>query len=736
MADECDRAVEAIQRLESTKADSGRRTIDNIMSPIRSMIEEEKTATGARKTELQNKIVSHYAEAGEKEATKEKTDFTTAIKADNSVQTYIQKMGYDDYANFRSEVQRVFGGPQARITEIEFKNAKIPSITTRLQEKGLMTSTINDAFTTMKGEGILSEKNFNQLRELDELADKGLTTIQQGTARQTYKDMKATIGEPITNELFAHKIDNNLAELTRSYSESGLVDKLFRKTPTKDEWELFDKIASGKQIPNGASFEAVQKMLAKISADGWETIRGTIKPLDELDGPGQISVAKEMYKSSLRGKLTSGRALVVDAATIALGPPAALGIWAMWQQTQFENNMQFGKWVDDKSSEGLWNRFLSDDAIEGQRMAKETQQSWLAAYEFITSIPIIGDFYKLQLNAMGSEAQVRGFDNDAKLNIFGPLVDKGMAVEDSSAPWGYSKNTNMDETYKKDPSRLFKNDAGWIKEHTPWKGGSGIYRTGKQGRKLTALEAMALYYYDKGENNVELSKMGLTFDDTGDETTMNMVREFGKENDTTKTPTKTTSETISPKYDATQLTDMGLTCNMGRTCTQEDVDKNIMNGWRVIKDPITGKATWNQPGDPLKGAEVLLGSGTDIDEVNIAYVKRSDSGGGSDDSSGETGRQKQIREAVKRKEIEVNQEYVQSISKNGKVDLTKAKDDGVSIIETAKINRAASVAAIGDRMKDMKKEGKIDKQEYDDMEEVDEQKAMESLLDAYKCGED
>jgi len=739
--DKCEAAVNAFKKTDnaqrSIKATKGKTKLDNIMEPLRE--QRRKIATMPDSTAIQreeqlkaeNEVARHYSEAGNaKPSTPERNEITTRLKEDPEVGEYLRSLNYNDYADLRAEIQGTFGGEQARIAEIKFREVKIDDITPRLQQQGLYTQTIQDALGTIKGEGAINQRNFEMMRGLDDLSTNGLDAIQTGTARQTYNKMSAQMGKPITNDIFATTIEKNFDTLIEKMETGGLGEKLFRKLPTTDELKMFDDIKTGKRTPDGSAYEASMRMLDKINSDGWTTLRGAIKPLDELESADKTAIAKELVNRwSIKRMVTSPKSVAATTFAIAFGVPAYIAVTGMWQQTQFENNMQFGKWSDDKTSNGLWNRFLSDDAIKAQELAKDAQQKWLQMYNFVTGIPIIGDWYKLQLETVGSYSMIAGFDNDAKLNIFGPLVDKGMAISDSSSPWGFRRATEeeMRSTYSNDPGKLFLNDNKWQDEHTPFTEKTGIFT--KTGKELTPTQAMKLYYAENGKFGASGS-----FDELEDESTMKAVREYGRKNDKSgqKTGTGQTTYTKAQIPTMDELVSQGLKCE-GKNCTAEVYNRLLNLGWTIYEDPITGKPAWAQTqreipkdatGNPVKILNQALPGTIDLTPITGG----GGGGGSSSESDSETGRQSQVRKQVAEGEKSVDQEYVNAISKEGVPDIKKAKEDNVGISELAKNNRAGTSTAIKKYVKENVDD--MDKNDMDEAFEADSEATADALLEA------
>lgn len=515
---QCGELGDAIRTLgePSTKASRGKETIDKTMNPIRKIIEEEKFASGARKSEIKNELMKQYSDVptSTDKMTTEKRAITQDILTDSDVKEYIGQMNYDEYANFRSELQGVFGGAQARLAEIEFKNAKIPRITEALKEKELYTDTINDAFSTMKGEGILSDRDLNKLRALENLSNEGLDTIKTGTARQTYNSMKSTLGEEITNDIFTTKIEKNLRGIKEKYSKLTTQDKLFKKAPTKDELKIFEDIATGKRKPDGNSLEASYRMLDKMSAESWDAIRGTIKPLDELDSAQRASVISNIQnKESKTSKMKKAAAGTLSLMGVAITALYAIPQSLLWFGTSTPTNIaemtglyeQFK--TGKESMDAIDKKLLCPTCMSDMNTFLTNLENTLDGlpYSLFLSIPIYGDYVRSYI-----ETPINDNINAIQANyerMFTELEALGLVKRANNA-LGFEQTTDNEraEYYKKDMSTLFKTkDEKWVQKYGELVLGKNGFSSSEtpDGRPMTATQAMIYYMSLEGKDGAE-----------------------------------------------------------------------------------------------------------------------------------------------------------------------------------------------------------------------------------------
>lgn len=753
----CEAAVRKVNEATSRMAETGKNTVNNLMKPIRDMktrelelatISNRTNAQQLEKDELKTQIASHY---GDGRVTTEKTTFSTALKGDSEVKAYVQNMNYDEFSEFRSELQNTFGGEQARMVESEFRDAKIPVVRDKLMGQGLYSDAINNTFITMKSSGVLSDRNIMQLKALEDIGTNGLA-LEAGKSRQLYRSMKNNIGEEITQDLFAQKINKNLQDLREMEKSQTIKNALMKQTLTKDEEKLLSDIATGKQIPDGNAFEAIEKMMNKVSDDGWNTIRGTIRPLEELDGPARKAVTQKMTTqgtgilSKTSSTIKTGITVVGIAATAGFVIPGAIigyEVFAGTNRAEMLATFQQFKLGEDPT-ENLEKALLDPDVMNKIDRYIKYLDNWDNRWpmSIINKIPWYRDYVHYAVEDM-----ITGNNDAVKQNIkdmFISMESMGL-VERGQSVTGYTvaSKDRRREIYANDPDKLFRNDKKYQEENSPWgQGGSGIQT--KSGTELTKTQAVALYLYKSGGHDISPSDAGLDFDDI-DEQTTKMAMEFGEQaiSDAKQkygTSSTTTSATKETTYSLEELTSMGLTCEGGESCSQEMYDKNIRNGWFVYHDAFTGKAAWGQPGDKVaddtvldKGIRDVIGSGLTGTTGGTQYIKTTSGGGGNDEKQ-LTARQIQTRDMVRNEGISPNEEYINAIRKrDGSVDLSKAEEDDVSITELAKVDYTATKEGFKGYVETMKQKDVVNVDKFNEMKQVNEAEAKKALFDAYKC---
>ena len=85
------------------------------------------------------------------------------------MKAYVNSMSIDDFSTLRMELQSTFGGPQARLLEIQFKDAKTAALANELEKVGKYTDAVKQELSDMKARGILSDADMNMLRGLEKL---------------------------------------------------------------------------------------------------------------------------------------------------------------------------------------------------------------------------------------------------------------------------------------------------------------------------------------------------------------------------------------------------------------------------------------------------------------------------------------------------------------------------------------------------------------------------------------
>ena len=526
----CESSKDAISRLESAesierraeltktekqlspKAAEGKRTLDTAMEPIRRMKAEEETATGARHAELVEELNKHYSDTAVamEKATPEKKAVTQALQADSNVKKYIEEMDLDEYANLRQELQTTFGGPQARLAEIMFKDTHLANLEKTLSEKGLYTNQIGNEFATMKSSGILTDRDFNKLRVLEEYAKKGTDVIQPGSARGTYASMKANLGEELTQEIFSKKFGEQLEKLTPKLEELSRTDKLFKKGLTKDEERILEEWQKGTRKIDGNTIEVMNKIAEKISNDTWDAIKGTIKPLDELDVKDRAKViGNTMGKEGNLLTRNEGKLIGLGATGVALlfGIPQSLVWYVTTTPTNIAEMMALYQQFQDKDVEDLERSLLCDDCIKNinELLDKINNMEDWPILKTLLAIPIYGDYIRSYLE-WGLTDNPAAITKNMR-NMYGDLEDMGL-VKKADNTLGYEKTTpeEREKIYAEDPTKLFKTkDEKYIEEYGNKIWGDMAFDASEtpDGRPMSGAQAMIYYMSLMGKESAE-----------------------------------------------------------------------------------------------------------------------------------------------------------------------------------------------------------------------------------------
>lgn len=724
----------------TAKAARGKTTIDAAMEPVRKLVEEEKTATGITKEKLKSELVKHYAESAEKKMTPEKEKLTTDLLTDSDVKAYVGQLDYDDYSSLRAEIQGIFGGPQARLVEMEFRNAKIPAIVSKLEENGRYTPSIKNAISDIMGEGILSEKNLGKMRELENVAKNDLDDIWQGTSRQTYERMKYTLGETITNELFAMRISDSLNAVMEMTADTGKVSEALGRKLSTDEWKMFDDIEKGKRKADANAFEASVKMIQKLSQSDLDIIRGTIKPLEELDGPSRTAVIQKLNDKWSTTKKAAVVAGTIGAFAWGIGVllPDKLNNWGQFGLTNAaEMSALFGQFDKDVSVDRLlqlW--FPAGDRKTAMELWLKSAKTYIGWMETIYSIPIIGDWYK-SMTMVGYTSAIGSLGNfDTKMT---ELKNKGLAIEDKTTLSGWRETTlkEKQEFYRKDLSAYFGLDADAQKKYSIWNDKTGIYKKGKSGAELTPLQAMAAYYYAQGQYNIQLSDYGLTSGDVSDESMMIEVNKYGEKYGIKETtlPTGSGSASSSNAYEKAIENAMkreGLTREQAIRNVEAEV-KFMGERDGMTREDALLKLTGIGGGSRSGGGSGGSSSSSRSDESSYEYDEKKSEKSKTIKAMPSASQQQSLNQ-VKRGEKELSYEDVNALKVEGKVDIKTAKENGITISDLAAKDKEATVGGFGTYAEQMKEEKKIDKSDWNQMKTENKDAAREALRSAYGCG--
>jgi hypothetical protein len=627
---------------KTDKAIQGKKTMDAVLDPIRQLKKEEETATGIQKQAIKDKIAAHWSDAGEKEATPEKIKITNDMVSDSDVKAYIHEMSIDEFAKTRMELQTIFGGAQARRIEMEYKDTAMKAFESELTAAGKYTPAVKQELSDMGARGILSDKDLDTLRAMEELKTFDDSIIAPGTSRKTYTSLRSKLGEPITNEIFAKKINDNITKTKELLKDQNFIDKLVKRTPTKEETTILNEIESGKRTLDASTFEFTNRFAEKISADWWKTIRGTITPLDELDGATRTTIQKQGW--SKQSKIVTGLGVTAGAiwlATVTI--PDKLNNWGQFGLTNAgEMSALFGQFDKDTSP----NRLIELWFPTGAR--KTAMDLWLkSVHEYIGimdnayTIPFYGDWLK-GTTFVGYASAIGSLGNLD--TVMTALDNKGIAIKDTTTNTGWRERTDIEKKdyYTSNEKELFSTkDNEWIKKYGEMiygKDGFTSDETPKTIGELSPTEIMAYYHQLKGDGyGTDLGMASKMFGFQQSEPTfIESVLEYGdtkeKELETKKTTTTTPSATGSGRS-MEDMMKLGLTCE-GKNCTQKVYDRLLGIRWTVYEDPITGKANWaqTQPEIPMDS------KGNPAKILATGFDKGSSSGssGGSDGGSDES----------------------------------------------------------------------------------------------------
>ena len=727
---------------QDTAEGRGKALLDEILSETRTLKKREALATGTEKQAIVTELASHYSEAGEKTSTSAKTRLTENIIANSDVQAYINKMSIDDFSSLRMELQSTFGGPQARLLEIQFKNAKTASLATELEALGKYTDAVKQELSDMKARGILSDADMNMLRGLEKLKTFDDNLIKAGTAKQTYANLKSSVGETITQEIFANKITKNIEEITDITKNPTLTEKyVFKTTPTTKEKQLIKDFASGAITPNANTYEEIATLLEKVSKNGWDAVKEAVAGTEELTSAERTGIISKVKRSTLDKISGTGKATVTVAGLVlaaAIGIPQGL----LWFATSTPTNVaemtglyeQF-KTGDDKTN-SIISKLLNPTTMQN---INNFLQNWAPDNLFekpplslLLAIPWYGDVYLRGY----IEGPIRDNFNGIQDNfnrIFKDLESKGLVTK-CSTTLGYCTSTEDERTefYKKNMNVLMDRDAEFVKDelnrmykNLPTM--SGIY--GKGG-ELTSEQAIVLYMRATGQID-DATTEKLTGLDTSEvkeyvgieaTTTKNAILNWGEKNIGIAT-TKSTGGTGTTKmWTANELGESGLSCGRG-ACTEEYIKNMRKNGFGIYQKK-DGTMTWAR-------SEEAEGDWTEISAATggISTGSTSRKGGSSKSSYINTIRENmkeggevsdEEKQTVATAAIESDENYIESM-----------KEVGVKPTEANKLNQIAFREAIPEYVTKNVKE--MSKEEIIEMAAINKEQTGKGLLESMEC---
>lgn len=722
----------------TTPEERGKTLLDEILSETRTLKKREALATGTEKQAIVSELASHYSEAGEKTSTAAKTRLTENIIANSDVQAYVNAMSIDDFSSLRMELQSTFGGPQARLLEIQFKNAKTATLATELETLGKYTDAVKQELSDMKARGILSDADMNMLRGLEKLKTFDDNLIKQGTAKQTYANLKSSVGETITQEIFASKITKNIDEITDITKNPTFTEKyVFKTTPTTKEKQLIQDFLSGATTPNANTYEEIATLLGKVSQDGWDVFKGAVSGTDELIATERAGVLGKV-KSSLWDKASKTTKTTAGIATAALALFVGLPQGLLWYAISPPTNLA--------EMTGLYEQFKTGDDTTNSIMLKLLDTTTMSninkyltnwkpdslfgkpPFSLLFAIPWYGDYIRRYIE----EPTIDNFDgiSDNFRRMFVDLETMGLVTKCSST-LGYCTSTEEERTafYKNNLDALMDRDAKFVKgeldrmyKDLPTM--SGIY--GKGG-ELTSQQAIVLYLRATGQID-DATTEKLTGLDTSEvkeyvgidaTTTKGEILTWGEKNigiaatDTTGTTRMWTAE---------ELGESGLSCGRG-ACTEEYITNMRKNGFGIYQKK-DGTMVWSRSDE----AE------SDWEEISAATGGISTGSTSRGGSSSKSSYINTIRENMK-SGGEVSDEEKQTVATEAigsdENYIESMNEVGVKPTEANKLNQIAFREAIPEyvtkNVKDMSKE------EIIEMSAINKEQTGKGLLESMKC---
>jgi hypothetical protein len=725
----------------TTLKDRGKALLDEILSETRTLKKREALATGTEKQAIVTELASHYSEAGEKTPTSAKTRLTENIIANSDVKAYVNSMSIDEFSTLRMELQSTFGRPQARLLEIQFKDAKTASLTKELELAGKYTDAVKQELSDMKAREILSNADMNMMRGLENLKIFDDKLIKQGTAKQTYANLKSSVGETITQEIFADKITKNIEEITDITKNPTFTEKyVFKTTPTTKEKQLMTDFLSGATTPNANTYEEIATLLEKVSQNGWDAFKNAVSGTDELtttERAGILGKVKSSLwdKTSKTVKFTGGVTAAALALMIglpqgllwyAISPPTNLaemtGLYEQFKTGDDTTNSIMLKLLDTTTMSNI-NKYLTNwkpDSLFGK-----------PPFSLLFAIPWYGDYIRRYIE----EPTIDNFDgiSDNFRRMFVDLETMGLVTK-CSTTLGYCTSTEDERTefYKKNLNTLMNRDAEFVKgelgrmyKNLPTM--SGIY--GKGG-ELTSQQAIVLYLRTTGQID-DTTTEKLTGLDTSEvkeyvgidaTTTKGAIIAWGEKNiGTTKTSTDTTETT--QMWTAEELGESGLSCGRG-ACTEEYITNMRKNGFGIYQKK-DGTMIWARSDEAESGwreinaatGGISTGSthkgGSRSSKSSYINTIRENMKSGGDVSEDE-------KQAVATEAIESDENYIESMN-----------DVGVKPTEANKLNQIAFREAIPEyvtkNVKDMSKE------EIIEMVAINKEQTGKGLMESMQC---
>lgn len=393
--------------------------------------------------------------------------------------------------------------------------------------------------------------------------------------------------------VYSDTIGSNLEKIAQKRS-------LFRNKKDMDTAEKLTTMVVDEKTAQNA-IETSINLLKRADEGSLRELGQALRPMKDLTVDERAAVQAGIQKRKLPIK-----SIMTTAGFVLFGIPSLFFFAGIGLQTGYENMFQFSKWTG-KTTEDKLNGFVRRLGLLGTLVSAAEKTIW--AKEQLESIPILGEWYKLLLEPL--TAPITGaFKSDIETTMK-ELSGIGIVEECDSCPFGWKERTDLVGYYKENPLSLFKNDKEWIEKYgaEAW-GTETITVTDGYGNSytLTPTQRMALYM---GADYTTLSRLGMT----GDEKKLaNSMPSWWKENITDfgnskyKKTAQEATMTTTTTPPLSELTAKGLTCNMGNTCTQKDIDTMTKQGW-TIELGKDGKYHWNQPGAGAAGAGTGAGAG-------------------------------------------------------------------------------------------------------------------------------
>jgi hypothetical protein len=305
------------------------------------------------------------------------------------------------------------------------------------------------------------------------------------------------------------------------------------------------------------------------------------------------------------------------------------------------------------------------------------------------------------------------------------LENRHLAIRDSTAPHGWRQPTQAEskELNENDPEGFFKNDVDYINKNAPWTEKAGIIK--EDGTELTPAQAMAIYYGQTGAYN----KLGLQNSDANNPTTKQDIMEYGANNDKRGQkpagglPNAQGTTSVDDLYKQALLQRMKK-YNESEADARKVVDRELQGLRAKGMDDIAALSQMTGKTVSGGGRGLSIGTSKTVDPYTKQAIKKISEGKGST------------------LDYNTKQNAVNNfVNDKSELDITKFKEetnDKMSLQEAAKtVGEAPVVAGFKGYVNDMKNDEEINKEDYQEMSNLDKEKTREAMREAYGCtGED